>query len=149
MRWTCEKCGKTMLISDEQLVETKGVVVCPQCLASTTVEGYSTPGGDAARDSSPVNTPPKPGRAATPVPPTPPPTPRRSSPPPRPQRPSPPPTPRRTSSSGSDKPRTTRRKDAPRQSAPVSALGCLGRSIIFTLALLLCYIIVGWFFQLL
>lgn len=40
MNWTCPHCGKTMEVSQEQLAETQGVVVCPQCLSSDTVPGY-------------------------------------------------------------------------------------------------------------
>ena len=32
MRWTCPKCGKKLLISNEQLIANDGVIVCPQCL---------------------------------------------------------------------------------------------------------------------
>ena len=32
MRWTCPKCGKKLDISNEQLIANDGVIVCPQCL---------------------------------------------------------------------------------------------------------------------
>jgi len=32
MRWTCPKCGKKLEVSNEQLVANDGVIVCPQCL---------------------------------------------------------------------------------------------------------------------
>ncbi|MBR1803306.1 MAG: hypothetical protein IJ775_00160 [Muribaculaceae bacterium] len=43
MNWTCPNCGKTMEVSQEQLAETQGVIVCPQCLSSDTVPGYHRP----------------------------------------------------------------------------------------------------------
>ncbi|MBQ0068848.1 MAG: hypothetical protein KBT09_03725 [Bacteroidales bacterium] len=42
MKWTCDKCGKEMELSQEQLVETGGAVVCPQCLTSAVVPGFSS-----------------------------------------------------------------------------------------------------------
>ena len=32
MRWTCPKCGKKLDVSNEQLIANDGVIVCPQCL---------------------------------------------------------------------------------------------------------------------
>ena len=32
MRWTCPKCGKKLEVSNEQLIANDGVIVCPQCL---------------------------------------------------------------------------------------------------------------------
>lgn len=40
MNWTCDKCGKQMELSQEQLVETGGAVVCPQCLNSSVIPGF-------------------------------------------------------------------------------------------------------------
>ncbi len=32
MRWTCPKCGKKLEVSNEQLIANDGLIVCPQCL---------------------------------------------------------------------------------------------------------------------
>lgn len=42
MNWRCD-CGKVMELSHEQLTLTGGVVVCPQCLGSSTIPGYTAP----------------------------------------------------------------------------------------------------------
>ncbi len=34
MIWTCDNCGRKMEVSRDQLEETGGVVVCPQCLGT-------------------------------------------------------------------------------------------------------------------
>ena len=32
MRWTCPKCGKKLVVTNEQLISSDGLIVCPQCL---------------------------------------------------------------------------------------------------------------------
>ena len=32
MRWTCPKCGKKLVVSEQQLIARDGLIVCPQCL---------------------------------------------------------------------------------------------------------------------
>ena len=130
MDWTCKKCGKTLEVSEEQLHEMQGVVICPQCLGSERVPGYrhksDTP---SSRSSSNDST-----------------SARQSSPPP--VKSSPPPYRKKTYSVE----RNTTTTAAPKTSAapkkkkkkrkkrgilaPHSSWGCFWRAILYTLALL-------------
>lgn len=158
MNWKCPNCGKRVVFSAEQLVETRGVVVCPQCLASDKVPGYDTP---HAR--------PKPTAVAATPPPTPSSTPQQhasnvSTPPPRRSRPTPPPHRPKINfaadgdSYGSTRPQQPvksrkggKKKKAKKSSsgflAPMSSLGCLWRTVACTLVLLIIYIIFGLLLQ--
>ena len=148
MLWTCSQCGKQLEISDEQLTENGGVVVCPQCLTTTTLPGYSIRQSSNQQPSQPqqqtndmpqrprtitFDDSPAPHRTATPPPYNPPRRP--ATPPPMPPQQQPrqtTPRPGKKKSSKSKKSNTT-----------MSSMGCMWRSIVFTIALLALYILVG------
>lgn len=162
MIWTCEKCGKKMEISPEQLEETGGVVVCPQCLSTSTVDGVPP-----RRKPSPR---PKPAPVAvdTPVKQAPEPRSQRvisfeepATPPPRrrkaaatpPPRPATPPPPRRRPKPSPDMKKNTDEETQGKGllhaiTNPPGALGCLWRSVVATAILLLVYVVFGLIFSL-
>jgi len=128
MRWTCPKCGKKLDISNEQLLASDGVIVCPQCLQQArqplprvTVQDRDT--------SSRSSTPPARTRKATP----------------------PPHVAQATStsavrtSSSTARTNTSRKKKKSKRNKNnhVSAFGCLLRSIAITLILFAAYVFVG------
>ena len=151
MQWTCDKCGKTVQISAEQLAETEGAVVCPQCLATDVVPGYK-------RRSK------RKRQAPAPPPPEPTPPPHRKNvamqqPPahrktisfvdqPAPQRSG-----QQSSPSAPATGKPKKKKKSKKKSrnkgffAPHSALGCLWRSVVYTLLLLLLYSALGFLLQ--
>lgn len=150
MNWRCN-CGKVMELSHEQLLETGGVVVCPQCLGSSTVPGYAKPRRKPAIQQ-PISVTPTPPRPAT--------TPRQAT---RPisfsepsQRQAPPPhKPRRATPSQSGAQRPPRhskvnKKNTSRDGSgnnillnPPGVLGCVWRSLAVTAVLLALYIFLG------
>lgn len=156
MKWTCDKCGKEMEFSQEQLAETGGAVVCPQCLTSAVVPGFSsrkvdrhTPHTTPSAPIPPI--PPKemannstttPARRQTisfvesPTRPTPPPhqgrgktTPpaHNTEPPTRPQ----------------PKKKSSNKKSKTGLMNPPSTLGCLLRTVWYTAILLAVYLLMG------
>ena len=143
MRWTCPKCGKKLDVSNEQLIANDGVIVCPQCLLQarqpipkarvTARNGTST---DQQHQQPDINfdtdTPPeyKP-----------------STPPPRKRMKQASTSYRYTGPGGSSnntKKKTTKKKSKKKkQSQGMSAWGCLGRTIVFTLVLFAAYVFFG------
>lgn len=149
MQWKCLNCGKRVELSDEQLTETRGVVVCPQCLSSDKVRGYDTP---RPKPTLKPQESPKPRQKA----------PAMTTPPPHKSPPTPPP--HRAKISFSDKSSSTdappakpkkssgkKKKKGKKSSsgslAPKSTLGCLWRSVVYTLLFLIIYIIFGVLLQ--
>ena len=155
MRWTCPKCGKKLDISNEQLIANDGVIVCPQCLLQAhqpIPKARVTARDDKERSRTTAtrrkaqqsisfdnNTPPeyKP-----------------TSPPPHKTRMKQASTSYRyTGLSGSNdtgtqrpaaKKRTTgRKKSKKKKQEGMSAWGCMGRTIVFTLVLFAAYVFFG------
>ena len=126
MDWTCKKCGKTLEVSEEQLHEMQGVVICPQCLGSERVPGYrhkadttSSSRSTSARQSSPppVKSSPPPYRKKTYS------------------------VERNTTTSATPKTSAAPKKKKKKRKkrgilAPHSSWGCLWRAVLYTLALL-------------
>ena len=152
MRWTCPKCGKKLEISNEQLIANDGVIVCPQCLLQ-------------ARQPVPkARVTPRADR-------TDPPAPKRqerisfdTETPPQRQQVTPPPHKTRMkqattsyrytglsgdSSNTTTPKKTTRKKKSKKKKAAdgMSAWGCMGRTIIFTLVLFAAYVFFGLLLQ--
>jgi len=141
MRWTCPKCGKKLDISNEQLVANDGVIVCPQCLLQAR-QPVPTARVAARYDEAATPQPLQQDKNAT----TPPPHRTRMK-------------QAKTSyrytgltSSDDDAPRpaakkktTTKKKSKKKkkQNDGVSALGCLGRTVVFTLVLFAAYVFFG------
>ena len=150
MHWTCDKCGKTLEISAEQLTETQGTVVCPQCLGTDVVPGYKRRRAASPPPATTQSSPPK-REAGNGVPP---PHRKRSAStqqrqtisfvnqpsPPSQQRP---PAPNRTKS------KKKKRKKSSRGGClePHSTLGCLWRSVLATLVVLALYSALGFLVQ--
>ena len=152
MRWTCDKCGKTLEISTEQLTETQGVVVCPQCLGTAVVPGYKRRRAAQSSTESTAPPPSKPDNAGTPPP-------RRRPSSPSQQRktisfvdqPSTPP-PRKQPATAPDprpKPKKKKRKKSSSGGclAPHTSWGCLWRSVVGTLVFLALYSALGFLLQ--
>jgi predicted Zn finger-like uncharacterized protein len=134
MRWTCPKCGKKLDVSNEQLIANDGVIVCPQCLlqarqpipqkrVTTSVNTSSTP---PPRKSNQVeNTPPphktRMKQASTSY--------RYTGP--------------GSGSNGTTKKRPVKKKSKKKKQAGMSAWGCFGKSVIFTLILFAAYVFFG------
>ena len=142
MRWTCPKCGKKLDISNEQLIANDGVIVCPQCLLQARQPIPKT--RIRAREDN--SAPPVPAR--------------RQSTPPEHRQSTPPPhrtlmkqantSYRYTGLSGnSETPRKntpTKRKSSKKKkkkSSGMSAWGCMGRTVVFTLVLFAAYVFFG------
>ena len=156
MNWTCPNCGKRLEFSTDQLVETRGVVVCPQCLSSDQLPGYDAP---RVKRKSPSSQPSKQRSSSQPSSLS-----KVNTPPPHKSRPTPPQHRSRvinfTSDKGSSSGDTTqprpkksggKKKKAKSSSkgclAPKSSMGCLWRSVVYTLILLIVYIIFGLLLQ--
>lgn len=134
MRWTCPKCGKKLDVSNEQLIANDGVIVCPQCLlqarqpipqkrVTTSMNTSSTP---PPRKSNQVeNTPPphktRMKQASTSY--------RYTGP--------------GSGSNGTTKKRPVKKKSKKKKQAGMSAWGCFGKSVIFTLILFAAYVFFG------
>ena len=152
MWWTCDKCGKKMEISTEQLSETEGVVVCPQCLGTDVVPGYKRRGHHTPSRS----------QSAPPTPPAtdnPPPYRKRQQntpsnrktisfveqPPKRPPHP--------TGATAADPPKTSPKKKKKKKKnnkgclAPPSTWGCFWRSALYTAIFLTLYSALGFLLQ--
>lgn len=143
MRWTCPKCGKKLDISNEQLIANDGVIVCPQCLlqsrqpipnARVAARLDEAASSDSRRQpAKSISTPPphKPrmkqartsyrytglsGTSAT----------------------------GGSSSRPATRRKTTKKKSKKKKNADgMSAWGCLGRTVIFTLVLFALYVFFG------
>ena len=144
MRWTCPKCGKKLDISNERLIANDGVIVCPQCLlqarqpipkARETARADKPAARRKPTESINFDTPPE-YKASTP-------------PPHKPRMKQASTSYRYTGLSGdstsSPKRRTSEKKKSSKkkQSQGMSALGCLGRTIVFTLVLFAAYVFFG------
>lgn len=151
MRWTCPKCGKKLDISNEQLIANDGVIVCPQCLLQAhqpipkarITERQGKPSTATRRNQQSINfdteTPPEYKPSNTP--------------PPHKTRMKQASTSYRytglTGNSGdtsrpSAKKTTTKKKTRKKKkSQGLSAWGCLGRTVVFTLILFAAYVFFG------
>ena len=128
MRWTCPKCGKKLEVSNEQLIANDGVIVCPQPpKRSQQSISFET---DTPPEYHPSTTPPphktRMKQASTSY--------------------------RYTGLSGNGNNTSTptrkstgkkKSKKKKKQSDGMSALGCMGRTIIFTLVLFAAYVFFG------
>ena len=152
MRWTCPKCGKKLEISNEQLIANDGVIVCPQCLLQArqpVPKARVTPRTDKTDSPAPkrqerinfeTETPPQRQQA---------------TPPPHKQRMKQATTSYRytglsgDSSNTTTPKKTTRKKKSKKKKASdgMSAWGCMGRTIIFTLVLFAAYVFFGLLLQ--
>lgn len=148
MRWTCPKCGKKLEISNEQLIANDGVIVCPQCLLQAhqpipkarITERTAEPEPAPRRKSSETidfDTPPE-YKPSTP-------------PPHKPRMKQASTSYRYTGMSGSNsssstpkrKPSSKKKSKKKKNSESMSAWGCMGRTIIFTLVLFAVYVFFG------
>ena len=145
MRWTCPKCGKKLDISNERLIANDGVIVCPQCLLQARQpipkarEGARADKPAVQRkqaESINFDTPPE-YKASTP-------------PPHKPRMKQASTSYRYTGLSGDTTSNGPKRKTSgkkksnkKKQSQGMSALGCLGRTIVFTLVLFAAYVFFG------
>lgn len=138
MRWTCPKCGKKLEISNEQLIANDGLIVCPQCLLQSRqpipTARVSARLKEVENDSTPP--PRRSGKSGS------------DSPPPHKNRQQQ----ARTSyrytgmggGGGNTRKNTTRKKSKKKKKGEeMSALGCLGRTVVFTLVLFAVYVIFG------
>ena len=142
MRWTCPKCGKKLDISNEQLIDNDGVILCPQCLlqarqpvpSKRVAARYDQV--DAETSTPPAREPLQ--QTTTPTPP-----------------------PHKTgmkqaktsyrytgvggNTSSTKKKTGSNKKSKKKKQAKdgISALGCLGRTIVFTLLLFALYVFFG------
>ena len=141
MRWTCPKCGKKLEISNEQLISNDGVIVCPQCLLQAR-QPMPTARVAARYDEVDAATTPPPRKSSN----------SETTPPPHKPRMKQAKTSYRytglsgdSSSSSTPKKKTTAKKKSKKkkQNQGMSAWGCLGRTIIFTLVLFAAYVFFG------
>ena len=141
MRWTCPKCGKKLEISNEQLISNDGVIVCPQCLLQAR-QPVPTARVAARYDEVDAATTPPPRKSSN----------SETTPPPHKPRMKQAKTSYRytglsgdSSSSSTPKKKTSAKKKSKKkkQNQGMSAWGCLGRTIIFTLVLFAAYVFFG------
>ena len=143
MRWTCPKCGKKLDISNEQLIANDGVIVCPQCLLQSR-QPIPTARVAARLDQAASTPPPRSSSKKT------------STPPPHKPRMKQARTSYRytglsgtSSTTGSSSRPATRRNTTKKKSKKkkntdgMSAWGCLGRTVVFTLILFALYVFFG------
>lgn len=148
MRWTCPKCGKKLDVSNEQLIANDGVIVCPQCLLQAhqpipkariterTAESEPAPRRKST-ETIDFDTPPE-YKPSTP-------------PPHKPRMKQASTSYRYTGMSGSNsssntpkrKPSSKKKSKKKKNSEGMSAWGCMGRTIIFTLVLFAAYVFFG------
>ena len=149
MRWTCPKCGKKLNISNEQLVANDGVIVCPQCLLQARQPVPKARVG--ARDDQPKAAPKRQQQTISFNTETPPEHKPSTTPPPHKTRMKQASTSYRyTGLSGSSDSTTPTRKPSSKKKSKkkkkqqgISAWGCLGRTIVFTLVLFAAYVFFG------
>ena len=145
MRWTCPKCGKKLDISNERLIANDGVIVCPQCLLQAR---QPIP---KARESARADKPAVQRKQAESINFDTPPEYKASTPPPHKPRMKQASTSYRytglsgdTTSNGAKRKTSGKKKSKKKkQSQGMSALGCLGRTIVFTLVLFAAYVFFG------
>ena len=131
MRWTCPKCGKKLDISNEQLIANDGLIVCPQCLLQAR-QPIPTARVAAKYDKADESTK-RPQQSTTP--------------PHKPRMKQASTSYRYTGIGGTSttpKKKTGKKKSKKKkQGEGMSALGCLGRTVIFTLLLFAAYVFFG------
>lgn len=133
MRWTCPKCGKRLEISNEQLIANDGVIVCPQCLLQA--HQPIPKARITSRQEKPATPPPvktrmkqtPPARRSAAL------TDSNSSNGSSGTRPS--------TSKNTSKKRSSKKKKKKQQG--MTAWGCLGRTVVFTLVLFAAYVFFG------
>jgi DNA-directed RNA polymerase subunit RPC12/RpoP len=132
MRWTCPKCGKKLDISNEQLIANDGLIVCPQCLLQAR---QPVPTARVAAKYDKVDESTKSPQSTT------------SPPPHKPRMKQATTSYRYTGIGGSStapKKKSGKKKSKKKkQNEGMSALGCLGRTIVFTLLLFAAYVFFG------
>ena len=143
MRWTCPKCGKKLDISNEQLVANDGVIVCPQCLLQSR-QPIPTARVAARLDKAAADSSTPPARQSTR---------NTSTPPPHHPRMKQARTSYRytgvngTADASSSRPTTRKesnsKKSKKKKQQGISAWGCLGRTVVFTLVLFALYVFFG------
>ena len=148
MRWTCPKCGKKLEISNEQLIANDGVIVCPQCL----LQAHQPIPKARVTARNEMDTEPVKRKPASNI--------SFDTPPERQQSTPPPHKPRmkqastsyrytgvggsnRTVNTTSPKKKSGKKKSKKKKKQGISAWGCLGRTIVFTLILFAAYIFFG------
>jgi len=149
MRWTCPKCGKKLEISNERLIANDGIIVCPQCLLQARQPIPKTR-VSTRRDEQPA-IPPKRPRQDISFDSSTPPEYHPTTPPPHQPRMKQASTSYRytglTGDSETPKKRTTGKKKSSKkkkqQGNGMTAWGCLGRTIVFTLVLFATYVFFG------
>ena len=153
MRWTCPKCGKKLVISNERLIANDGVIVCPQCLLQARQPVPKTR-STASKDKTKAQSPPPKRKQQnisfdTDTPPEYKPS---STPPPHKTRMKQASTSYRSGNgdngsqrSTSNKRKTTGKKKSKKkkEDKSINGWGCLGRTIIFTLVLFAAYVFFG------
>ncbi len=145
MRWTCPKCGKKLNVSNEQLIANDGVIVCPQCLLQAR---QPVPKARVSSRDDKATTPPKRPKSNIDFGDEQPPK-RQTPPPHKPRMKQASTSYRYTGMSGNNttgaKKRNTGKKQTnkKKQNESMSALGCFGRTIIFTLVLFAAYVFLG------
>ena len=137
MRWTCPKCGKKLDISNEQLIANDGVIVCPQCLLQARQPIPKKRSTSTTVSEEPSTTPPSRKSGST-----------TSTPPPHYTRMKQATTSYRYTGPGSGNNDTTKKRPAKKKSkkkkqAGMSAWGCFGKSVVFTLILFAAYVFFG------
>ncbi len=146
MRWTCPKCGKKLEISNEQLIANDGVIVCPQCLLQARQPVPKQQRNKIGFDTSLTTDEPRQEPIQDKTPPTPPPH--------KPRMKQASTSYRYTGLSGDSgnttpqrpptkKKNTGKKKSKKKKNEGMSALGCLARTIIFTLVLFFAYVFFG------
>jgi predicted Zn finger-like uncharacterized protein len=153
MRWTCPKCGKKLDVSNEQLIANDGVIVCPQCLLQA---HQPIPKAIVkAREYEPATRVPKRQAASisfdtTDTPPEYKPSSNTTPPPHKPRMKQASTSYRYTGLSGNNTSDTPKRKSSGKKkskkkknSKGMSAWGCMGRTIVFTLILFAAYVFFG------
>ena len=147
MRWTCPKCGKKLEISNERLIANDGVIVCPQCLlqarqpvpkARVSTRSTTSKPATQRKPAETINfdTPPE-YKSSTP-------------PPHKPRMKQASTSYRYTGLNGGSTSNTPKRKTSGKKkskkkknSEGMSAWGCIGRTIVFTLILFAAYVFFG------
>ena len=155
MRWTCPKCGKKLEVSNEQLIANDGVIVCPQCLLQAhqpIPKARITPREDKPGTTAPKRKPQQSISFENSTPPEYKPL----TPPPHKNRMKQASTSYRytgltgSSDNGTKQPATPNKKTTGKKKSKkrkknngMSAWGCLGRTIVFTLVLFAAYVFFG------
>ena len=138
MRWTCPKCGKKLDISNEQLIANDGVIICPQCLLQAHQPIPTARVAAKYDQADAATTPPKRTQSTTP-------------PQHKPRMKQAKTSYRYTGIGGSNsatrpaaKKNTSKKKSKKKkENQEMSAWGCLGRTVVFTLILFAVYVFFG------